>query len=225
MVILFYGGIKVIETYPFKLKELPYSYEEMEPYIDSKTMYLHHDKHLKTYVDNLNKAIAPYPRLYNWSLEKLLKSLMFLPEDIREKVKNNGGGVYNHNLYFSGLKNNLTKNVPLGKLSKKINEQYINYSNFYKCFKEEALNIFGSGYAWLVMDRNNNLNIIETKNQDTVLDLNLCPILLIDVWEHAYYLKYNNLRDEYIENYSNIINWDKAEERYLACLDKNSCKK
>lgn len=220
MVILFYGVIKVIETYPFKLKELPYSYEEMEPYIDSKTMYLHHDKHLKTYVDNLNKAIAPYPRLYNWSLEKLLKSLMFLPEDIREKVKNNGGGVYNHNLYFSGLKNSLNTNIPIGKLAKKIDEQYINFENFYKRFKEEALKVFGSGYAWLVMDKNNNLNVIGTKNQDTVLDLNLCPILLIDVWEHAYYLKYNNRRDEYIDNYKKIINFDKAEERYLKCLEK-----
>lgn len=112
----------MIETYPFKLKELPYSYEEMEPYIDSKTMYLHHDKHLKRYVDNLNKALAPYPKLYNWSLEKLLKSLMFLPEDIREKVKNNGGGVYNHYLYFSGLKNSLNTNIPIGKLAKKIDE-------------------------------------------------------------------------------------------------------
>lgn len=210
------------ETYPFKLKPLPYNYDAMEPYIDKETMMLHHDKHFKSYVDGLNSAISPYPKYYSWSLEKLLKSLIFLPNEIKESVRNNGGGVYNHNLYFEGLKNIGSKNVPVGKLADKINEQYINFNNFYNIFKKKALEVFGSGYVWLVLDKNNNLDIIVTPNQDTVLDLNLCPIILIDVWEHAYYLKYHNKRAEYIEGYRNIINWDKAEERFLNCLNRKS---
>lgn len=210
------------ETYPFKLKPLPYNYDAMEPYIDKETMMLHHDKHLKNYVDKLNLAIAPYPKFYDWSLEKLLQSLIFLPNEIKESVRNNGGGVYNHNLYFEGLKNIGSKNVPVGKLADKINEQYINFNNFYNIFKKKALEVFGSVYVWLVLDKNNNLDIIGTPNQDTVLDLNLCPIILIDVWEHAYYLKYHNKRAEYIEGYRNIINWDKAEERFLNCLNRKS---
>lgn len=207
------------ETYPFKLMTLPYSYDAMEPYIDKETMMLHHDKHLKNYVDKLNATLAPYPKYYDWTLEKLLQSLIFLPKEIRESVRNNGGGVFNHNLYFGGLKNVGSKNMPIGSLASKINEQYINFSNFYNIFKKKALEVFGSGYAWLVLDRNNNLDIIGTPNQDTVLDLNLCPIILIDVWEHAYYLKYHNRREEYIDNYRNIINWDKAEERFIKCLN------
>ena len=112
-----------------------------------------------------------------------------------------------------------SKNMPIGSLASKINEQYINFNYFYNIFKKKVLDVFGSGYAWLVLDKNNNLDIIGTSNQDTVLDLNLCPIILIDVWEHSYYLKYHNRREEYIDNYRNIINWDKAEERFIKCLD------
>ena len=210
------------ETYPFKLIPLPYNYDALEPYIDKETMMLHHDKHFKSYVDGLNSAISPYPKYYSWSLEKLLKSLIFLPNEIKENVRNYGGGVYYHTLYFDGLKNVGSKNMPVGKLADKINEQYINFNNFYNIFKKKALEVFGSGYVWLVLDKNNNLDVIGTSNQDTVLDLNLCPIILIDVWEHAYYLKYNNKRDEYIDNYRNIINWDKAEERFFYCLNRES---
>lgn len=210
------------ETYPFKLIPLPYNYDAMEPYIDKETMMLHHDKHFKSYVNGLNSAISPYPKYYSWSLEKLLKSLIFLPNEIKENVRNYGGGVYNHTLYFEGLKNVGSKNMPVGRLADKINEQYINFNNFYNIFKKKALEVFGSGYVWLVLDKNNNLDVIGTPNQDTVLDLNLCPIILIDVWEHAYYLKYHNKRDEYIDNYRNIINWDKAEERFLNCLNRES---
>lgn len=210
------------ETYPFKLTPLPYSYDAMEPYIDKETMILHHDKHFKNYADSLNRALASYPKYYDWTLEKLLQSLIFLPKEIRDSVRNNGGGVFNHNLYFEGLKNMGSKNMPIGSLASKINEQYINFNNFYNIFKKKALDVFGSGYAWLVLDKNNNLDIIGTFNQDTVLDLNLCPIILIDVWEHAYYLKYHNRREEYIDNYRNIINWDKAEERFIKCLNSYS---
>lgn len=208
------------QTYPFELKSLPYSYIAMEPYIDQETMILHHDKHLKNYIYKLNLAIAPYPKYYNWTLEKLLQNLIFLPKEIKESVKNNAGGVYNHIIYFDGLKNVGNKNTPVGMLKDKINKKYTNFTNFYNQFKEKALEVFGSGYAWLVLDKNNNLDILTTSNQDTVLDLNVCPILVIDVWEHAYYIKYHNLRAEYIDNYKNIINWDKAEKMYLKCIKK-----
>ncbi len=210
-------------TYPFKLNPLPYEYDEMEPYIDKETMFLHHDKHLKNYIDKLNLAISKYPKLYNWPLEKLLTSIMFLPEDIKTDIKNNAGGVYNHNLYFEGLKKVGKGNIPIGKLARKIDFQYTNFNDFYNKFKEKALSVFGSGYAWLVLNNECKLDIVTTKNQDTVLSLNLCPIILIDVWEHAYYLKYNNRREEYIENYKNIIDWQKAEQRYEKCL-KNCIK-
>lgn len=212
----------MLEKYPFKLRPLPYKYNEIEPYIDEKTMMLHHDKHLKNYVDKLNLAISPYPKYYNLTLDELLRNLDILPDEIRENVRNNGGGVYNHNLYFEGIRRGNINNVPKGILADKINEQYINFSNLYNNFKKRALELFGSGYAWLALDEYNNLRIICTKNQDTILHLNMCPIILIDVWEHAYYLKYNNRREEYVDNYKYIINWDEAERRYLKCINKQT---
>ena len=212
----------MLEKYPFKLRELPYKYNEIEPYIDEKTIILHHDKHLKNYVDKLNLTLTPYPKLYNLTLIELLKNLDALPNEIKERVRNNGGGVYNHNLYFEGIRRGNINNVPKGMLADKINEQYINFSNLYTNFKKKALKVFGSGYAWLALDENNNLVIIGTKNQDTILNLNMCPIILIDVWEHAYYLKYNNRREEYIDNYKYIINWDEAEKRYIKCINKQT---
>ena len=209
------------ETYPFKIKPLPYSYNAMEPYIDEKTMRVHHDGHLGTYVKNLNNALENYPGLHNISLKKLLYNLDLLPNEIKTKVKNNGGGVYNHNMYFDGLKNVGINNVPKGKLKEKIEEQFMNFDNFYNEFTKASHSLFGSGFVWLVLNKDNNLEIISSPNQDTVLALGFCPIVLIDLWEHAYYLKYNNKKEEYILNYKNIIDWNKAEERYLNCINKN----
>lgn len=206
-------------TYPFKLEELPYRYDSLEPYIDKETIFLHHDKHLKNYVDRLNEILSKYPKYQNLTLEEILKNLNCMPLNIRDNIKNNGGGVYNHNLYFKNLiKKSYDYNFPDGKLLEKINEQYINFDNLYKIIKTKALDVFGSGYTWLVLDSINNLNIINTKNQDTVLELNLHPIMIIDLWEHSYYLKYKNRRNEYIDNLKNIINWNEVKKRYLECV-------
>lgn len=203
------------DIYPFKLKRLPYDYNSLNSYIDKETVFLHHDKHLKKYVDKLNEALEKFPQYKILTLNQLLVNFRILPESIR----NNAGGVYNHNLYFENLKapkNN--HNMPIGKLLLKIEEQYISFENLYNIFRDEALKVFGSGYVWLVLNKNNNLDIVTTKNQDTVLESNLCPIIIIDLWEHAYYLKYKNKRDEYIDNIRNIINWNEAEKRYLECM-------
>lgn len=200
--------------YPFELKPLPYEYNALEPHIDEATMKLHHDNHLKTYVDNLNDAISSYPEFHNWYLETFLCNLYSLPIDLRTKVRNNAGGVYNHNLFFSLLNSPNINSIPFGNLAEKIDKDFGSYENFKEQFKESALKQFGSGYTWLVIDRNKNLKIINTSNQNTPLELNLYPVLLIDVWEHAYYLKYNNRRNEYINNFFSIINFQKAEELY-----------
>lgn len=204
------------EHYKFENKPLPYNYNALEPYIDTKTMELHHDKHLQTYVDNLNIALASYPALHSWPLEKLLYNINSLPKEIRTAVRNNGGGVYNHNLYFEGMANTKIK-TPIGNLSSAIDKAFGSYYEFKAKFKQQAISVFGSGYAWLVMDRSGHIIIVATANQDTPLTNNLCPILLIDVWEHAYYLKHYNKRADYIDDWFEVINWEKAELNFMKC--------
>lgn len=201
------------ETYPFKLKPLPYDYDALEPYIDRETMHFHHDKHHQTYVDNLNKTLENYPELHKKTLVELLQNLEVLPEEIQTTVRNNGGGVLNHNLYFDGMTPASTK-APEGKLAEAINQAFGSFENFKETFKKAALGRFGSGWVWLVSDENGNLKIISTPNQDVPMNLKVNPILEIDVWEHAYYLKYQNRRAEYIDNWFNVIDWKKAEEIY-----------
>ena len=179
--------------YPFTNPPLPYAYQALEPYIDEKTMKLHHDRHLQTYVDNLNKALADYSRFHNWTLEQLLYNIASLPEEIQTAVRNNGGGVYNHLLYFTGLAP-ASNQMPTGALAEAIRREYGSLDAFLKKFKEAALSVFGSGYAWLVVAADGSLMITTTKNQDTPLPLGLCPVFNLDVWEHAYYLKHYNLR-------------------------------
>lgn len=205
------------DRYVFELVPLPYPYHALEPFIDEKTMMLHHDRHLKTYVDNLNKALAPYPAYHRWSLPMLLKNISALPLSLQTPVRNNGGGVFNHNLFFS-IMEPAHGGKPYGNLARAIEKYFGSYDNFAKQLKQSALSVFGSGYAWLVMDKMGRLKMITTHNQDTPLPLGYCPILLIDVWEHAYYLKYNNRRDEYIDAWMNIINWDQAEKNYESCI-------
>lgn len=202
--------------YPFVNLPLPYDYDAMEPYIDRKTMQLHHDKHLQTYIDNLNKALADQPKLQDLTLEQLIYNWSKLPKNIRESVKNNAGGVYNHRFYFDQLQNPAPIE-PSGPISKGINEEFGSFANFKTKFKEEALSVFGSGYAWLVLDRNK-LRIMKTPNQDNPHMFKMCPILVVDVWEHAYYLKHYNVRADYIDNWFSIINWDKVNENYTKCL-------
>lgn len=201
--------------YPFVNTPLPYDYDDLEPYIDEKTMYLHHDKHLQTYINNLNAALEKYPQLQKLSLKQLIKASGRLQKEIQTAVRNNAGGVYNHRFYFDGLKNP-SQREPSGRLAEAISKAFGSYQDFKAEFKKAALSVFGSGYAWLVFDKCR-LKIITTPNQNSPVERGLCPILTIDVWEHAYYLKHYNVRADYIDDWFNIINWDKAEENFLNC--------
>lgn len=205
------------EHYKFINVPLPYAYNAMEPYIDAKTMKLHHSRHLQTYINNLNNTLEHYPQFQGWALEDLLFHLASLPKEIRESVKNNGGGVYSHWLYFSNL-TDPAHSKPAGALSEAITSTFTSMENFKAQFKKAALSVFGSGYAWLVLDAAEDLKIITTANQDTPLPLGLCPILNIDVWEHAYYLKHYNVRADYIEDWFHVINWENADRYYKHCL-------
>jgi len=207
------------ESYPFQLQPLPYTFDALEPYIDTKTMELHHDKHLRTYVTNLNNALEKYPEFQSWSLEKLLFNLNYLPESIRTTVKNNGGGVYNHNLFFKLLSKN-SATPTSGPLFDAIIAKFDSIENFKNEIKSAGLEIFGSGWAWLVADKNGTLYIIKTPNQDTQILCNLTPVINLDVWEHAYYLKNQNRRNEYIDNWFHVINWAQAEQNYAQYLGK-----
>ena len=200
-------------SYPFQLKSLPYECDALEPFIDAETMYLHHDKHLRTYVDNLNKALEPHPEFHNWTLEQLLMNLELLPNDIRTMVQNNGGGVYNHNLFFEILKRD-TQLLQTGPLFKAIIDAFGGISQMEAALKKAALSVFGSGWAWLVADDYGKLSILTTANQD-IIDLHdFIPIINLDIWEHAYYLKNQNRRAEYIDKFFQVINWEEAERNY-----------
>lgn len=201
--------------YPFVNLPLLYDYDALEPYIDEKTMHLHHDKHLQTYIDNLNEALSDYPRLQELSLEQLIYNSSGLPAEIRTTVKNNAGGVYNHRLFFDGLINP-SEGGPVGNLARAIDRQFGSYENFKAEFRKAALSVFGSGYAWLVDDRGR-LRIVTTPNQNSPIEQGLCPILTIDVWEHAYYLKHYNVRADYIDDFMQIINWEQAERNFMDC--------
>ncbi|MBE6830375.1 MAG: superoxide dismutase [Ruminococcaceae bacterium] len=197
------------DHYPFQLLPLPYAYNALEPYIDAETVEIHHDRHLKAYVDHLNEALQPYPQLHNMTLEQLLINSDRLPKCIQTAVINNGGGVYNHNFYFNIM--GPVNHEPGAQMLRAIEKAFGSYSNFKEQLKEAAVNRFGSGYAWLAANRCGDLKILSTANQDTLLKTSLKPILLIDVWEHAYYLKYKNLRPDYAENWFNVLDWFQVE--------------
>lgn len=205
------------EHYKFINTPLPYAYNAMEPYIDEKTMRLHHDKHLQTYIDNLNQALSGYPAFQNWTLVQLIMNVPSLPADIQTSIKDNGGGVYNHQFYFSNLMNPCVQ-TPVGTLNESINREFGSYEAMQKQFKAAALSVFGSGYAWLVVDASGLLKIITTANQDTPFTLGMCPVLNIDVWEHAYYLKHYNVRADYIDDWFRVVNWDMANKNYMECF-------
>lgn len=197
--------------YPFQLRPLPYAYNALEACIGARTLHFHHDKHLKTYVENLNKALAPFPAYHDWGLEKLLLDLCDLPEDIRASVKDNAGGVYNHQLYFDSMTG--CKSQPNETLCEALQSSFGSCENWKSQMKETAMSVFGSGWAWLAVDGNGKLQVVKTPNQDTPLPWR--PLLLVDVWEHAYYLQYQNRRADYVENWFSLINWKKVCERYL----------
>jgi superoxide dismutase, Fe-Mn family len=204
--------------YPFKLPELGYSYDALEPYIDAQTMQIHHDKHNAAYVENLNKALAQAPEsIQKLSLEEILLGLDKIPENIRTAVRNNAGGQYNHSFFWKILKKN-EAGQPSGDLAKAIDEAFGGYPAFQAKFGEAATKVFGSGWAWLVTD-GKKLAITTTPNQDATISKpgdKETPIIGIDVWEHAYYLKYQNRRPEYVKAFWNVINWDYATELYTA---------
>ena len=209
----------MIQHYPFEVLPLPYLYDSLEPNINMETMFFHHSKHLAAYVDNLNALLRPYPQFHEWTLERLLLENQELPEDIRTKVRNNAGGVYNHQLYFAGMSPNPTH--LLGKLKDALLLDFGTWESFYETFFQMAVELFGSGNLWLAADERGKLVILPLPNQDTPLPKSLSPVLNLDVWEHAYYLEYQNLRAEYIHNWFRIINWTEAERRYEKALLNN----
>lgn len=207
----------MIGSYKFINIPLPYAYNAMEPYIDEKTMRLHHDKHLQTYIDNLNKTLSKYPQFQSWSLEQLIVNVPSLPKDIQTAVSNNAGGVYNHQFYFSNLANPAPPQA-VGMLGEAISKEFGSFASFQKQFQEAGLSVFGSGYAWLVVNAVGALMIMTTANQDTPLPLGLYPLLNLDVWEHAYYLKHYNVRADYIDDWFHVVNWENANKNYMRCF-------
>ncbi|MEO0254968.1 MAG: superoxide dismutase [candidate division WOR-3 bacterium] len=202
----------------FKLPDLPYSYDALEPYIDAKTMEIHHTKHHAAYVNNLNNALSKYPELEKYSLEEILRNLDSIPEDIKITVRNNGGGHFNHSLFWEVMKKD--GGEPKGELLKAIERDFGSFSSFKEKFANAAKNHFGSGWAWLSLSRFGKLYVFSTPNQDNPLMIGYIPILGLDVWEHAYYLKYQNRRAEYVDNWFNVINWDKVKDNYEEALKK-----
>ncbi len=197
----------------FQLPNLPYDYNALEPYIDAKTMEIHHQKHHQTYIDKLNMALEKYPESQNYNLEQLLKNLNSIPLDIQQQIRNNGGGHFNHSFFW--LLMTPIKNQPSSFLLEKINYFFKDFNNFKELFINTALNHFGSGWGWLAYNpQNQNLEIYSTLNQDNPLMENKIPLLGVDVWEHAYYLKYQNKRKDYLEAFFEIINWQQVEENF-----------
>ncbi|MFH1390917.1 MAG: superoxide dismutase [Candidatus Diapherotrites archaeon] len=195
----------------FELPKLPYEYNALEPHLDEQTMHIHHDKHHQAYTDKFNAAIKGSD-FENKTIEEILGDLDAIPEDKRTAVRNNGGGFYNHALYWEIMGSN-AGGIPEGKIAEAINSAFGSFDEFKKKFSEAAATQFGSGWAVLAVD-NGKLEIAKMSNQDTPLSEGKKPILLIDVWEHSYYLKYQNRRPEYIEAFYNVINWKKVEELY-----------
>lgn len=200
----------------FQLPNLPFSYNALEPFIDEETIHVHYNGHHATYVKNLNEALAGLEKFLNMDIEELLRSLDQVPDEIHSKVKNNAGGHYHHSIFWTML-TPPGKSQPKGKLLEEINRSFGSFEDFKDKFTGSASTVFGSGWTWLVWDKNY-LNIINTPNQDSPLSAGQIPILVIDLWEHAYYLKYKNKRADYIENWWNIVNWDEAEKRLLSVI-------
>ncbi len=197
---------------PFKLPALPYDYEALEPYIDAATMHLHHDKHHQAYVNNLNAAVANHPNLASESVEELVSDLNGVPDEVRTAVRNQGGGHANHSFWWTTLSKS-GGDAPKAELAKDIDMSFGSYSAFQGTFSKAAASVFGSGWAWLTWS-NGKLAIESTPNQDSPLTLGHTPILGLDVWEHAYYLKYQNRRPEYIGAFFKAVNWDFVSGQY-----------
>ena len=199
----------------FELPKLPYEHDALEPHIDAKTMEIHHGKHHAAYTNNLNAAIESHPELKDKTIEDLLTNLDSLPEDVRGAVRNNGGGFYNHNLFWTVM-GPASGGEPEGDLSAAITGAFGDYHKFKETFAKAGMTRFGSGWAWLCVNSSGALEVTSTANQDSPISDGLTPILGMDVWEHAYYLKYQNRRPDYIEAFFNVVNWAEVARRYDA---------
>ena len=197
---------------PFELPPLPYDYAALEPYIDEATMKLHHDKHHQAYVTNLNGAVEKHPELGSKSPEDLIKDLDAIPEDVRAVVRNNGGGHVNHTMFWQIMKPK-GGGQPMGNIATQISADFGDFEAFKKTFNETTAKQFGSGWGWLVW-KGGKLAVVTTPNQDNPLSQGLYPILGNDVWEHAYYLKYQNKRPDYLAAWWNVVNWDEVNKRF-----------
>ncbi|MEK7508100.1 MAG: superoxide dismutase [Patescibacteria group bacterium] len=212
----------------FELPKLSYGYDALEPYIDARTMEIHHAKHHQAYIDKLNEALEKHPELNERSIEELLERIESIPEDIRTAVRNHGGGHYNHSHFWRIMAPHGKEGggEPGGMLSETIIEKFGSFADFKKSFNASVTGVFGSGWAWLVIDGKTGdkrqetskiekkLKIITTPNQDCPISQGLTPILGLDIWEHAYYLKYQNKRQEYIASWWNIVNWPEVERNF-----------
>jgi Fe-Mn family superoxide dismutase len=201
----------------YTLPNLPYAYNALEPVIDAQTMELHHTKHHQTYVDKLNAALEKYPNLQEMPVEELVAKIAELPAEVKTAVQNHGGGHTNHSLFWTILSPDAA-GKPEGKLGDAITTSFGSFEKFSEEFNAAATNRFGSGWAWLVVDGNKKLAVTSTANQDSPLMSGQTPILGLDVWEHAYYLKYQNRRPEYIKGFWSIINWAEVERRFTGAM-------
>jgi len=199
----------------FQLPALPYAFNALEPSIDALTVEIHYTKHHATYLKNLNGALEKHPDLANHSIEQILSDLSKVPEDIRTAVRNNAGGYYNHIVYWNIMGIN-PGGEPAGKLAAAINSTFGGFTAFKQEFEKAGLGRFGSGWAWLSKKSDGSVVLHSTPNQDTPLAEGLFPIIGADVWEHAYYLKYQNRRADYLANWWNVVNWEEAERRFVS---------
>lgn len=197
---------------PFELPKLPYEHSALEPHVDTRTMEIHHGKHHNAYVSNVNAALAKHPELAGKSLDELVTDLAGVPEDIRTAVRNNGGGHFNHSLFWTVMLPN-GGGEPGGALAAAIGAAFGDFASFKETFAKAAATRFGSGWAWLGV-KDGKLAVLSMPNQDVPMMEGLTPVLGIDVWEHAYYLKYRNRRPEYVSNWWNVVNWDEVARRY-----------
>jgi Fe-Mn family superoxide dismutase len=197
----------------FEVPPLPYDYNALEPYIDTQTMQLHHDKHHAAYVNNLNNALQNQSQLASWTVEDLVQRINEVPESIRTAVRNNAGGHINHSMFWQIMKPN-GGGEPTGELGSAIQQAFGSFDQFKAAFNDAGVKRFGSGWTWLVLDGSGKLQVISTANQDSPMMDGMFPVMGNDVWEHAYYLKYQNRRPDYLAAWWNVVNWDEITHRY-----------
>ncbi|MGQ4648242.1 Fe-Mn family superoxide dismutase [Lyngbya aestuarii] len=207
------GDQPLVNEDTFQLPPLPYDYSALEPYIDAETMRFHHDKHHAAYIKNLNAAVNKYPKLKSMSAEDLLRNLHRVPQDIRTTIRNNGGGYVNHKMFWETMDPD-GGGEPTGSIATAINETFGSFEAFQELFNEAGSKLFGSGWAWLVLDPKGKLQVTNSQNQDSPLIKGMYPIMGNDVWEHAYYLKYRNDRREYLKQWWNVVNWEEVNRRF-----------